>query len=220
MIQHDGITIIGNFKRTSQEQRLAIVGPRKSTPQLDRVAYDLGFKMVQRGYHVVSGLANGIDYRAMQGAIQALKNGHKGGVIALMPCLYPEVYPKANKPLLDEVLKYGYAIYPYSEKTFELEQYKNNYYERYPNMKYDIVQLLTDRSILNGEICNQVHVVTDDEKIKGGSRYAPTKSLSLGIPTYRWNSDFKYTTEVVMSRKVNAQDTLYVIQNIRELIDL
>lgn len=216
-INENGIIITGNFQKTTMEQRLAIIGHRNCTQVEKDLAYHLGYKMVRKGYWVTSGLALGIDTSGLSGAIQACIDGYSGGVIGIAPTIYPKVYPTTNKYLYDLVKEHGYLLYPYGDTlpthTLYTSRAKNK------GDYIDILPLLTDRSILDGEMCNQVHIICDERVITGGSRYALQKAMDLGREVYQWYSNGEYHSTIQLQRKVNTNTTIYNIDNILGLIN-
>lgn len=80
---------------------LAIVGSRDASPYGKEVAFNLAMELVEQGFVVVSGFAEGIDAAAHQGA---LKGGGKTIAVlgAGLDVLYPREHYKTLKPAIRE----------------------------------------------------------------------------------------------------------------------
>ena len=93
---------------------IAIVGTREPTGYGITVAKKLGALFAERGYVVVSGLADGIDAAAHQGALEV-----NGLTVAVLAHGLDTVYPDKNKELADAILKNNGALvseYPWGTK--------------------------------------------------------------------------------------------------------
>ncbi len=84
---------------------LGIVGTRKATKYGLDVTYDLAQQLAQNGITIVSGLAQGIDSAAHQGA---LDSGER--TIAVLGCGIDTIYPKSNLELAHRIVKNGAII--------------------------------------------------------------------------------------------------------------
>lgn len=83
---------------------IAIVGARNASLNAKKLAYSLAQQLGKEGYHIVSGLARGIDTQAHKGA---LKN-HK--TIAVLAGGVDVVYPSENESLYQEIIENGVII--------------------------------------------------------------------------------------------------------------
>ena len=93
----------GSYQNLSQPQ-VAIVGSRKPSPHGKQVAYDFAYYLSEKGFYIISGLAQGIDEAAHQGA---LKNRR---TIAVIGTGLDSVYPSQNRHLQDEILNHSGTI--------------------------------------------------------------------------------------------------------------
>jgi len=84
---------------------VAIVGTRRASAQGQKVTRKLAEGLAERGITVVSGLAEGIDTAAHQGALDA-----GGRTIAVLASGLDEASPMPNLPLLERVVKNGCAL--------------------------------------------------------------------------------------------------------------
>lgn len=84
---------------------LAMVGSRHATPQARRIASEFAAAMAQKGVVIVSGMADGIDTAAHQGALQA-----QGMTVAIWGTGIDRVYPARNKALAQQISNQGCII--------------------------------------------------------------------------------------------------------------
>ncbi|MCD4844040.1 MAG: DNA-protecting protein DprA [Methanosarcinales archaeon] len=104
--------ILGNIDAIKRDC-IAIVGSRDPTEYGIIAAKKLGTLFAEQGYTVVSGLANGIDTAAHQGALEV-----NGMTIAVLAHGLDTIYPGKNKRLADEICKNrGALISEYSWGT-------------------------------------------------------------------------------------------------------
>jgi DNA processing protein len=86
-------------------RRVSIVGSRKASPEGLRTARTLAETLASRGLIVVSGLAEGIDTAAHEGAIAA-----GGRTIAVLGTSLEEFFPARNRPLQERIMREHLAI--------------------------------------------------------------------------------------------------------------
>lgn len=94
---------------------LGVVGTRKATPYGIRMAAKIGHELGEAGAIVVSGLAEGCDSAAMEGALRA------GGItVGVLGTAINEVYPAKNRALFDDVRVRGALVseYPPEMRTY------------------------------------------------------------------------------------------------------
>ena len=102
---------------------ISIIGSRKASSQGRKKAEDLSRDLCQKGFTIVSGLAQGIDTSSHTSAI---KNG--GNTLAVIGTPINQYYPKENQNLQDQIAKdfllishvpfYKYRIEPFSHHRF------------------------------------------------------------------------------------------------------
>lgn len=108
---------LGHYQHLSQPQ-VAIVGSRKPSPHGQQVAYDFGFYLSEKGFFIISGLAQGIDEAAHLGA---LKN-HR--TIAVVGTGLDQVYPNQNRQLQNQILQHsGTVISEFLPETKPLQHH-------------------------------------------------------------------------------------------------
>ena len=92
---------------------VAIVGSRHNTSYGKEVAYNLAYKLAQRGVVIVSGLAYGIDSIAHQGCLDA-----NGVTTAVLGTPIDQIYPKNHLSIAKEIVeKHGAIISEYAPGT-------------------------------------------------------------------------------------------------------
>lgn len=99
------------------ERTVSIVGTRRVTAMGRQAAIQFAYDAAMDGICVVSGLANGIDGCAHQGALNAWFDAHeKGGqalcaglgrTIAVLPSAIDEVVPYGHKKMAEQILQSG-----------------------------------------------------------------------------------------------------------------
>jgi DNA processing protein len=87
------------------DRSVAIVGSRASTAYGEHVAGELGHRLGERGWTVVSGGAYGIDAAAHRGALAA-----DAPTVAVLACGIDRVYPAGNGALLARIADTGMLI--------------------------------------------------------------------------------------------------------------
>lgn len=84
---------------------LAIVGSRHATPQAMRIAGDFASALAEKGNTVISGMADGIDTAAHQGALKV-----NGATVAIWGTGIDRVYPARNKTLASRIAEEGCIV--------------------------------------------------------------------------------------------------------------
>lgn len=93
----------GNIQLLKEEHHLALVGTREPTTLGVKSANKIAHTYADMGYHIVSGLALGIDTASHEGALQS----KHGKTIAVLAGHLLEVYPAKNKRLAMTILEQG-----------------------------------------------------------------------------------------------------------------
>jgi len=96
--------VLGNIDAINRDC-IAIIGTREPTEYGINAAKKLGALFAERDYVVVSGLANGIDAAAHQGALEV-----NGLTVAVLAHGLDTVYPSKNKELADAILRNNGAL--------------------------------------------------------------------------------------------------------------
>ena len=98
----------GHLPAVDAEAAIAVVGTRKCSPYGAKMARDIGFEIASKGGMVVTGLAEGIDSRAAEGALMA-----GGRVIGVLGTAINVVFPAFNGRLFADVAARGALISEY-----------------------------------------------------------------------------------------------------------
>ncbi len=93
---------LGDIKLLNSEKICAIIGTRKVSPKAKEYGMRIAKKMVDDGYVVVSGLAEGCDTIGHRGCLDA-----GGKTVAIVGTPLNTIFPKTNKNLQDEILEKG-----------------------------------------------------------------------------------------------------------------
>ena len=102
---------------------VSVIGSRKATEQGLKRAEKITRVLVENDFTVVSGLARGIDTKALETAINL-----KGRVIAVIGTPIDQCYPKENKSLQDEIVRNHLLIsqvpfYKYDNESFNNKRF-------------------------------------------------------------------------------------------------
>lgn len=89
----------------ADHQAVALVGTRRPTAYGARMARNLACELASRGITVVSGMAEGIDTAAHEGAMEA-----GGRTIAVLGCGVDIVYPPSNAELMHRIIQQGSVV--------------------------------------------------------------------------------------------------------------
>jgi DNA processing protein len=98
----------GRLPAVDETAAIGVVGTRKASPYGFRMATKLGFELTEGGGLVVTGLAEGIDSAAAEGALLA-----GGPCIGVLGCAIDDVYPKFSAALYDDVALAGTLVSEY-----------------------------------------------------------------------------------------------------------
>lgn len=93
----------GDAKALSHAQ-IAIVGSRKPSAHGRQVAYDFAYYLSEKGFYIGSGLAQGIDEAAHQGALRQHKT------IAVMGTGLEQTYPSQHQALRQQILAHSGTV--------------------------------------------------------------------------------------------------------------
>ncbi len=107
----------GDAQALSQAQ-IAIVGSRKPSAHGRQVAYDFAYYLSEKGFYISSGLAQGIDEAAHQGALRQHKT------IAVMGTGLEQTYPSQHQALRQQIVAHsGTVITEFLPGTLPLQHH-------------------------------------------------------------------------------------------------
>lgn len=90
-----------------QEDSIAIVGSRNPTHYGREQAFSIAQQLITSDWHVISGLAIGIDGEAHKGAMHNSTGIGRGKTIAVLGSGLAEIYPKRHKDLAEQIFSSG-----------------------------------------------------------------------------------------------------------------
>lgn len=112
----------GTLPDFDAQPAIGIVGTRKSSAYGIQAASRMGREVAACGGLVISGMAEGIDAAAMNGALMA-----KGSVVGILGCGPDIVYPRCNRGLFGDTERYGCILSEFAPGT---PPYKGNFPKR------------------------------------------------------------------------------------------
>lgn len=156
----------------SREQWVAVIGTRYPSDKEREMAYLFGKEMAERGKVIVSGLAEGIDTAAHEGALAG-----GGKTIAILSTSNLEsIYPKENQELAERIKKSGLLLHPYKTKAVWGGK----------GIKNQKIRRLIERDLLLAKLCPIIVAVKNENKpISGGTRYAVHYGKFFGQVVFR-----------------------------------
>lgn len=95
----------GNLDRLKDKQ-IAIVGSREPTDHAKKTTFDLAQYLVQAGYTITSGLAQGVDYQAHQGALAQMP-ALMGRTVGVLGTGIDVCYPRNHHALFAQIVADG-----------------------------------------------------------------------------------------------------------------
>lgn len=98
----------GNVARLNDEQ-IAIVGTRNPTQYAQKITFDLAQYLVQSGYTITSGLAQGVDRQAHLGALTQLPT-LMGRTVGVMGTGIDVCYPRNHHALFAQIIDEGGCV--------------------------------------------------------------------------------------------------------------
>ncbi|MGD8240171.1 MAG: DNA-processing protein DprA [Armatimonadota bacterium] len=147
-----------------EEPRVAIIGTRQPTDEGREMAREMAAAVVEHGAEVVSGLAEGIDSAAHEGALEA-----GGRTVGVLPCGIFRVHPRSNEGLAERIASSGAVV-----SDFE------------PRQRSSIGSLMARNRIVTG-LSGAVIVV--ETSGSGGTRNAVETAGKQGRPVYAVQTD-------------------------------
>ena len=88
-----------------KEEKLSIVGSRKSLPLSIGIAKNYAKGLSNAGYTIVTGIAEGVDSAVIESVLN-----DKGNIISIIAGGFDNLYPKSNQSLFDKVVGKGLVL--------------------------------------------------------------------------------------------------------------
>lgn len=130
---------------------IAISGSRKTTEQALQTAYRIGKMLAEHGYTIITGLAEGSDEAAVDGALSA-----GGNVIGVIPCGLGAVRSQPRKRLAHQIFATGGGViseYPDNfSKVFRRHYLRRNEIITGLLKKLSLLRLATDQDCRQPQI--------------------------------------------------------------------
>ena len=98
----------GRLPAMDEQAAIGVVGTRKATPYGIKMARKMGYELTKSGGLVVTGLAEGIDSAAAEGALRA-----GGACVGVLGCAIDDIFPKWNDVLYGDVSLTGALVSEY-----------------------------------------------------------------------------------------------------------
>lgn len=98
----------GRLPAMDEQAAIGVVGTRKATPYGIKMARKMGYELTKCGGLVVTGLAEGIDSAAAEGALRA-----GGACVGVLGCAIDDIFPKWNDVLYGDVTLAGAIVSEY-----------------------------------------------------------------------------------------------------------
>lgn len=99
----------GNLQALSMPQ-LAMVGSRKPTPHASKITFDVAQFLAFEGLWITSGLAEGVDSQAHQGALSQADPARQGRTVAVLGNGIRLCYPKNHQALKQQIVQSGGCV--------------------------------------------------------------------------------------------------------------
>lgn len=95
---------------TADAQAVAVVGSRDCSPRCTEIALGLSRELADAGVAIVSGLAQGIDTAAHEGALEA----DGGRTLAVLGCGLRAIHPRENREMAETISHRGAVLTEYA----------------------------------------------------------------------------------------------------------
>lgn len=100
--------VLGRLPAIDETAAIAVVGTRKATPYGLKMGRQMGYELTRGGALIVSGLAEGVDSAAAEGALRA-----GGSCVGVLGTAIDVVYPPKNRKLFEDVCTVGALVSEY-----------------------------------------------------------------------------------------------------------
>lgn len=157
-----------------RDRFIAVIGSTKPSEALRLTAFNFARQAVQDGFIIISGLAEGIDTAAHEGAL-SVEGDFVKTVAIVSTAPHEAIYPKSNARLAQDIENFGAVVHPFTTKA----EWKRGVRFGQPQKR------LVERDILQATLSSKVYAVATEGVIDGGTRWALNYAAHIGIPYYR-----------------------------------
>jgi len=175
------IYVKGNLEILQQES-IGIVGSRVALKESLEIARLLAQYFVNRGIHVVSGLAKGIDKYAHLGALdtQLVKNGKTIGIVAC-GLNRKSFYPPENEKLYEKIIQGGGAVF----SEYPIGTNPKPYY--FPHRNRLISGLSSQLFVIQASTLKSGSMITVNYALEQGKEVFVYQPVDLNSPYFEGN---------------------------------
>lgn len=172
----------GNYNCLN-DKSIAIIGTRNPSVYGVNICRNISSTLVQKGYTIVSGIANGCDTFAHLGCLDS-----HGKTIAVMPCGLDIVYPQNNRSLFNKIIKNNGCVISEYPPGQTVSKYK-----------------LIERDRLQSALSEGIVVI--ETTINGGSFHTVNYAFDQNkiVSCYKYNEEF--------SNLKSAKGNIKLLQN-------
>ena len=174
---------------------IAISGTRRSCDHIIEMTYEIARELTKKGYTIASGLAEGVDTAAHEGAL-SIENG---ATIAVMANGLKKVFPKKNIELAKRIAERGAVL---SEKTLRPDP-----------LRYDFIR----RNRIISGISNVLIIMQSSGK--GGTKHQFDLARKQGRPILVLE-DNELPAESIMSHSSMISSGSKGFTSVKEALDL
>lgn len=159
---------LGDYELLKDNSKyVAIIGSRNATSEEIEVAFKIAKNAAEKGFIVVSGLAEGVDTAAHSGAL-SVEGGKTIAIVSTLP--NQSIFPKSNSALAKLIVKKGCIVYPFSYSPLKNDEKSN---------KPLYITRLLERDLILAKVCPTIIPVYNG-KIKGGTKWAVNYGVYFG----------------------------------------
>ena len=149
---------------------IAISGSRKTTERSLQTAYRIGKMLAEHGYTVVTGLAEGCDEAATDGALSA-----GGNVVGVVPCGLKVLRSQPRRRLAQEIFATGGAV---------ISEYPDNHSKVFPRhylRRNEIITGLSEKTIIIAATERSGSSATANRALRQGRAVIITRYVEANI---------------------------------------
>lgn len=196
------------------DKSIAIIGTRNPSLHGADVSYKISSTLSQRGYIIVSGLADGCDIFAHLGSLDAF-----GRTTAVMPCGLDMVYPKHNKALFDRIIENNGCVISEYPPGMIVSKYK--FIERDRLQSGLSEGVIVVETTLNGGSFHTVNYAFEQNKIVGCYRhdqnYKNLKSVKGNVKLLENDKIMPIYSEETLEKFIGKLDSVFYSEKYEQM---